>query len=343
MRSTNGRLPLTYVLPIRVGTPEGPETATYLAQLAELVDVVVVDGSARSVFEAHRSAWPDAIVHVPPDARFADLAGTAAGVHTGLALARHDHVVVADDDVRWTGDQLRQVDEFLGAFDFVRPQNVFDPRPWHASWDTGRTLLNRAFGGDHGGTVGFRKERFDAAGGYDGRALFENLELERTIEAVGGRVHVALDLVVVRRPPGTPHFLRQRVRQAYDEFARPRRLVAQLSLVPLVVAGAAAGHGVAAVGGIAVAGATAAEAGRRRAGGTSAYPPTAALWAPLWIAERSITSWLAVGARLAFGGVRWGDRRMALAANASGVLAERLRATPRRPAGSRPSTSPGSA
>ena len=340
----SARLPLTYVLPIRVTRPEGPETAAYLERVAQVVDdVLVVDGSEPDVFTEHARAWPSVVVHVPPDERFVDHAGKAKGVHTGVDRARHDHVLVADDDVRWTDDQLRQVSSLLATFDFVRPQNVFEPSPWHASWDTGRTLLNRMAGGDHGGTVAFRKSLFDAAGGYDGRALFENLELERTIEAVGGRVHVALDLIVVRRPPPTAHFLGQRVRQAYDEFARPRRLLAQLSVLPLVGAGAVAGHGVAAVGAIATAGVAVAEAGRRRAGGATAFPPTAALWAPLWIAERAVTSWLALAARLTLGGVQWGDRRMWLAANSPTTLAERVRTTPRRPAGSPPSTSPGSA
>lgn len=318
------RLGLTYVLPIRVAEPEGVELRTYLEGLVDVVDVVVVDGSEPDVFASHARDWPDAVTHVAPDDRFRAHAGKAQGVHTGVARAAHDHVVVADDDVRWTDAQLRQVDALLDEFDFVRPQNVFEPRPWHASWDTGRTLLNRVFGGDHGGTVAFRKARFDAAGGYDGGALFENLELERTIEAVGGRVHVALDVVVVRRPPPTQHFLRQRVRQAYDEFARPRRLGVQLAVVPAVAAAAAVGHGVAAVASIGAGAVAVAEAGRRRGGGTAVYPPTAALWAPLWVAERSITSWLAVGARLAFGGVRWGDRRMSLAANSPAVLAARV-------------------
>ena len=322
-------LPLTYVLPIRVAEPADAETTAYLARLAEVVDVVVVDGSEPVVFAAHARAWPPGITHVPPDARFTDHAGKAKGVHTGVALAGHDLVVVADDDVRWTGLQLREVASRLGSFDFVRPQNVFHPRPWHAAWDTARTLMNRAFGGDHGGTVAFRKSLFESAGGYDGRALFENLELERTIEAAGGRSHVALDLIVVRRPPTTSHFLRQRVRQAYDEFARPRRLVVQLAMLPLLAAAAATGHGAVVASGIAAAGAAIAEAGRRRHGGTSAYPPTAALWAPMWIAERAVTSWLAIGARIAFGGVRWGDRRMSLAANSPATLRAQFERAPR--------------
>src|SRR3712207_6849145 len=42
--------------------------------------------------------------------------------------------------------------------------------------------------------------------------------------------------VLVRRlPPSAGHFLGQRVRQAYDDFAQPLRLTAELSILPLVL------------------------------------------------------------------------------------------------------------
>ncbi len=43
------------------------------------------------------------------------------------------------------------------------------------------------------------------------------------------------------------------------------------------------------------------------------------LWAPLWLAERAVCSWLAVGSRLR-GGVRYGDRRLRLAAHSAREL-----------------------
>ena len=71
-----------------------------------------------------------------------------------------------------------------------------------------------------------------ADGGYDGDVLFENLELVRTITAAGGAEAVPLGLYVRRMPPTTSHYWSQRVRQAYDEFARPVRLVVWLSVAP---------------------------------------------------------------------------------------------------------------
>ncbi len=111
--------------------------------------------------------------------------------------------------------------------------------PWHARWDTGRILLNRLTGGDWPGTLAVRRSILRATGGYDGRAMFENLELVRTVIAAGGHERVLLDAFVVRRPATTRHFWSQRVRQAYDELARPARLSVQLVVLPTVVALAA--------------------------------------------------------------------------------------------------------
>lgn len=304
-------LPLSYVLPIRrevgdeVGDGDGDgDLGDHLRRLAGWVgEVIVVDGSPPGVFDAHRRAWGSAVRHVRPDRTLADPPDKVVGVVTGARLARHEVVVVGDDDVRWRPEQLAAALARLGdGVDLVRPHHRFVPAPWHARWDTGRMLVNRALGGDWPGTLVVR--RSFVAPGYGYGVLFENLDLVRTVEARGGRTAVARDLVVDRRPPAAGWFLRQRVRQAYDELARPGHLAAQLALVPLVLVG-----GWRAALGLAVAAVAVAEVGRRR-GGRAGYPPTAALWAPLWLAERAVCAWLAVGAHLR-GGVRYRGRRVA--------------------------------
>jgi hypothetical protein len=243
--------------------------------------------------------------------------GKVANVRTGFAHARHDRVVIADDDVRWDCSGLEKAVAALEGAAVVRPANHFDPAPWHARWDTGRTLIARATGGDWPGTMLVRRSALPPHG-YAGDCLFENLELVRTVRAGGGR-EVVLDVVVVRRrPPTTRKFFEQRVRQAYDELARPARLLLQLALAPLLLAGGRRGRlGVidAAVG--------VAEVGRRRGGGARIWPRTAALWAPLWVLERSITSWLAVALRL-LGGARFGGVRLPTAAHRTRYLARGL-------------------
>ena len=322
-------MPLSYVLPIRAAAPRD-DLAPYLRWLAERAEVVVVDGSDDPVFAAHAAAFGDAVRHVPVDPARVTPMGKVGGVMTGVALASHDHVVIADDDVVYTDEELRRLDQLLKEADVVRPQNWFDSRPWHARWDTGRILLNRMTGGDWPGTLGVRRSLLLDAGGYAGDVLFENLELVRTIEAAGGRSVVDLGLLVRRQAPPTPQFLDQRVRQAYDELARPWRLAAFLSILPLVALTGRRGAAALTVGTVALA-----EAGRRRDGGRRVFEPTAALWAPMWLAERSVTSWLALGSRVVRGGVRYRDGVLRRAATPKRELRQRVQAAmaeARRPA-----------
>jgi hypothetical protein len=111
------------------------------------------------------------------------------------------------------------------------------------------------------------------------------------------------------------------VRQAYDDLAQPVRLVAEAALAPtaveLAVLAARPGTRRAGRRGLAllVLGAVGlAELGRRRASGTRVYPRTAALWAPLWSAERAVCVWLALAHRV-LGGMPYGGQRIRLAAH----------------------------
>jgi hypothetical protein len=317
---------VTYILPLRAEAAAGGELAAYLVWLAARAETIVVDGSAAAIFAAHGAMWRDAldagVRHVAPAADLASDMGKVGGVLTGLRLATGDRVIVADEDVRYDEATLAAVAGALDTADVVRPQNYFDPLPWHAAWDTGRMLLNRVTGGDWPGTLGIRKSILERTGGYDGRAMFENLELVRTVVAAGGREAARPDILVLRRPSTRRHFWSQRVRQAYDEFARPGRLALQLAILPAVVWLAAVGRwrALAAAGLILI---VAAEAGRRRAGGRRVFPAHASLLAPVWIAERAVCAWLAVGARLVLGGVPYRGRILRHAATPMRVLRAR--------------------
>jgi hypothetical protein len=248
--------------------------------------------------------------------------GKVWGVLTGLELASNDRVVIADDDVRYDEDSLVRVLDLLEGADIVRPQNYFDPMPWHAKWDTARTLLNRATGGDWPGTLAVKRSVLMKTGGYNGDCLFENLELMRTVLAAGGKERLAQDVFVRRLPPTARHFWAQRVRQAYDEFARPWRLAFQLAWLPSLLLMRPAYLLVAAL--VSVAGA---EFGRRRDGGSRVFPASASLWAPVWLAERAVCSWLAVYSRLRHGGVRYSGGVISKAATPLADLAKRMRAS----------------
>lgn len=296
----------------------------YLARLGRMIDdVIVVDGSPPEIFDAHAVCWSGFVRHLPPDVRMTN--GKVAGVMTGVRAAKHDRIIIADDDVRYRRSEIVRMLDLLDANDIVRPQNVFRPMPWHARWDTARSLLNRIAGGDWPGTLGVGRSKLLSVGGYSGEALFENLELVRTIRAAGGREAVALDLFVARRPPAARYFLSQRIRQAYDEWARPGRLAAQLAILPtalLLLAWYPLGLGIAAMAVIA-----AAELGRRVGKGASAFPATSALWAPLWLSERAITSWSAFGTRILLGGVLYRGKRVKEAATPVRRLKAKVDAT----------------
>lgn len=295
-------LQATYILPLRAAGPYGlDELAGYLNGLP-VDQIVVADSSSPPLFARLGALLHARIEHVATDPRIRGLNGKVRNVLTGLALARHERVVVADDDVRYDGASLRRVLDSLSDADVVRPQNYFEPLPWHALLDTGRILLNRALDGDWPGTLAFRRSMLPH--GYNADVLFENLELVRTIRARGGREVVARDVYVRRLPPTTGHFFSQRVRQAYDEFARPLRLAIALAILPAIAISAATRTWIvpAAFGSAALA---LAAIGWLRDGGRRRFPALAILAAPLWVLERAACAWLAVYQRARYGGVRY--------------------------------------
>ncbi len=312
------------MLPLRWSEDSGLDELTdYLREITALVDVTVVDGSPPPVFAAHASRWAGLVRHVPPDpSPVAN--GKVAGVLTGVRLARHEALVLADDDVRYGEEELRRLVGMLRHADLVRPQNVFRPLPWHARWDTGRSLLNRALGADYPGTLAVRRSILERTRGYDGDVLFENLELIRTVRAAGGREVRAPDLYVRRIPPTARHFLGQRVRQAYDDFAQPPRLALELALLPAAIAGLRRPRLLlAGVGAVVLL----AEVGRRRHGGARVYPPTSALWAPAWAAERALCIWIALLRRVT-GGMPYAGRRLRRAGTPAAELRRRFARPP---------------
>lgn len=318
-------MPLTYVLPLRCEADHGDhgDLGAYLDRLSALAEVIVVDGSSAEVFQEHGRSWSPRLRHVPPDRDLCFANGKVDGVTTGLRAASHEHVIIADDDVRYSPADLTQIGTRLQAADLVVPQNVFEPMsPWHARWDTARTLCNRALGWDYPGTICVRRSTFVEMGGYDGDALFENLELIRTVRAAGGTVAVARDLFVQRRPPSARAFVHQRVRQAYDDLAQPARLAVHLSLLPVGIALARRGRwGTLAAGALASVGL--AEIGRRRDGADRVYPGSASLFAPAWLGERALCVWLAVGSRVVRGGIRYRGRVLRTAATPMAELRRR--------------------
>jgi hypothetical protein len=321
----------TYILPIKTSRiVHGGDLTEYLRWLSStLREVIVVDASPRDVFAAHAKEWGAIVRHVAPDPKLLTPMGKVGNVLTGIELASCERLVIADDDVRYDRESFSRLVAALDVVDVARPQNYFDPLPWHARWDTGRMLLNRLTGGDWPGTLALRRSILRATGGYDGNAMFENLELVRTVLAAGGREASYLDIYVLRRPSTARHFWSQRIRQAYDEIARPGRLLIQLAVLPAAIALILRGQWllVASIGAAVVA---LAELGRRRAGGIRVFPVSASFFAPAWLAERAVCAWLALLSRLFLGGIPYRGTVLKLAANPLSALRARHRQAPGR-------------
>lgn len=326
MTGPAGGFEASYILPIR-----GPDDAAtgeltdYLGWLGRQVELIIVDGSEPAVADRRVARWAGLpLRHTRPDPHRNGLNGKVAGVITGVHLASTDRIIIADEDVRYDAETLERVIRLLDGADLVRPQNYFDPCPWHARWDTARSLLNRVAGGDYPGTLAVRRSAF--ADGYDSDVLFENLELMRTVAARGGTLVTPLDCYVRRLPPTAAHFWSQRRRQAYDDFAQPVRLVGSLLVIPLTVM-AALRRRWSVLLGVAATAVLAAEAGRARAGGRRVFAPMAPLFAPLWVLERGICSWLALFDRVFHGGVRYRNVVIRRAASSRRRLMEQQRRT----------------
>lgn len=316
---------VSYVLPYRSKQPPSDDFVQYVNRLSECVDLLVVDASSESIHCQLEKRCGPRVRLMPPDSAWQHLRnGKVRGVLTGLRHALHDDVIIADDDVRYSEDNLAMMAVALGTAEVVRPQNYFAPLPWHALLDTARMLINRVTGGDWPGTLAVKRAVVMRAGGYDGNVLFENLELVRTIEAAGGRAIVRRELLIERRPPTTTHFWSQRVRQAYDEFARPVRLVAALAILPVSTVLVVTEHWGLLLAVLVIVPVALAEWGRRVGMGRQVFPAAASFCAPLWVVERGWCAWLAVLARLVVGGVPYHGHILAKAANSPRTLNRRV-------------------
>ncbi|HZZ66094.1 MAG TPA: glycosyltransferase family 2 protein [Candidatus Baltobacteraceae bacterium] len=312
MRERSNTYEATYLLPLRASDSSmAAELAAYINGIP-CRDVVVVDASAPELFALHARLFADHVRHIAPASKAGSLNGKAHGVVTGLRLAQYEYVIIADDDVRYDAASLSAVLTALGTADVIRPQNYFEPCPWHAVLDGARTLINRSLDGDWPGTLAVRKSALPR--GYNTAVLFENYELIRTICARGGRERVARNIFIRRLPPTCAHYWSQRIRQAYDEFARPPRLILALGIAPLC-AWSAIRHRFEVINAIMLGATALAGAGWLRAGAYKFITPLAVFAAPVWLAERSVCAWLALYERARFGGVRYAGSILPAAAS----------------------------
>lgn len=281
-------------------------------------DVLVVDGSPPDVFAAHGKVWSEGAScrHAPVDSRYKYLNGKVNGIHTGVALSSHERIILADDDIRYTSDDLRRMLALLADYELVRPQNYLSPRPFWARTEAARMLINRAWipEGDYPGTLGVRRAAMLRVGHYDGDVLFDNEEIVRHFRAQGARIAYARDFFILKHPPSWRKWLEQRPRQAYEDFVM-RAKTAFFAVLPLALALVCLFRGwswalgfalVVACGAVLIAARGVASDGAARF-----FPAYLCLYAPLWIAERVLSTYWAFYWRAAYGGYPFGDKLVA--------------------------------
>jgi len=277
------------------------DVARYAAAISEWMPVTVIDASPPALADVHARVLPASVRHHRAGVAVAiGLHGHAHGVHSGLLPGLKPRVVIAAHDVRYDRASLAAALHAAPDADLVLPQTVLRPQPWQARWDTARSLVTRAmvspwFSGDENATAIVCRDTFQAVGGLESPLLHDVPELQRTVASVGGEVVVALDVYVARVAPSVPRFWRDRVAQAENSFAHPARVAGELALLPSILLAARRPSllAVVALGTMVVA-----EVGRRRAGGGQHYRADAALWAPVWVAERAVGAWAAIARRV---------------------------------------------
>lgn len=307
----------TYLLPIRrtsFSATEAAELVDYFRGLARAgCDVLVVDGSPAPVFERHDHLWRSDCRHERVDRSFGYLNDKVNGIHTGVGMAATDKIILADDDIRYTAAQIDRDCELLDSFEVVRPQNFLAPLPWWGRMEAARMLINRATlrTGDYPGTCAFRRDSMLRVGEYDGDVLFDNEEIIRHFARSGATVNYAINLFVQKRPPTLRKWFEQRPRQAYEDFGL-RAKTALFFTFPLIAAliGFVFGFNplLLYLTGLSVSAIAIALTGRFRGTAGRYFPFSVCLFAPLWIAERAISTYWALYWHWRHGGYPFGDK-----------------------------------
>jgi Glycosyl transferase family 21 len=307
----------TYLLPIRraiFSASEARELAAYFGTLNDAgCDVLVIDGSSSPVFQQHDEAWRSLCRHEQVDRSFGYLNDKVNGIHTGVRLAPTEKIVLADDDIRYNAAEIEGVCKLLDDYDVVRPQNYLAPLPWWARMEAARMLINRATlrTGDYPGTCAFRRNVMLRVGPYDGDVLFDNEEIIRHFARAGATISYAINLFVRKRPPTFRKWIEQRPRQAYEDFGLRAKTALFLAL-PLVGVWIAAALGSKSfflyLLSVSIAAVLLAGVGRSRGAASEFFPAPVCLFAPLWILERSLSTYWALYWHFSRGGYPFGDK-----------------------------------
>jgi hypothetical protein len=272
------------------------DLAHYLSTVAVTdCDVIVLDASPRVDFEQNARILRWVGRHMAVRADMYTPSGTVDVLRAAAAASACEKVIVAAPDVRYTPVAIEQLCQLLDLHEVVEPQDYLDPLPWWGGIEAGRMLVHRGIEPqpDHGATFGFRRGALHTLRGLASHEAGE--DAVRRLVAHGAEVHPATDVFVRRNPPELGQWIESRPRFAGDDFALPMKSAFFFALVPLLVL-------LATVGGLrlalsyagVIAFASIALALRGRVGAGAFFPLRTCFFAPLWIAERSVSVYWAL-------------------------------------------------
>lgn len=116
----------TYLLTIRrtkFDLSEAQNFKQYFGLLAQAgCEVLVVDGSPQEIYQANENVWCESCRHVPVDSQYKYLNGKVNGIHTGVALAAHNSIILADDDIRYTAENIGRMRNLLENHEIDSPR-----------------------------------------------------------------------------------------------------------------------------------------------------------------------------------------------------------------------------
>ena len=281
------------------------ELAEYLSFLSVAdFDVVVVDASPLRLVDRNRRVLRWVGRHVQVRAQHRAPNGELDPVRAAIDTAACEKVIVADARVRYSEESLDDMCALLDLHEVVEPQDYLDPMPWWGGVDTARMLVHRGIDPlpDHGATFGFRRTAIRGLRSLDG--ALDETDPVRRLASQGAEVFSAIALFVRRVPPMLEEWWRDRPVAAEDDFALPAKTIFFFSLLPILLTLATLGGARIAGGYIcAIVLGSVMLALRGRSGAGRYFPWRACFFAPLWLLERSISVYWALGRKLMEGGI----------------------------------------
>jgi hypothetical protein len=276
----------------------GNDVAVLAAYLSTIglagCDVLVIDGSSASQFEANDRVlrWVGRHVAAPP--RYRQPGGDIDLVRAAVDLAACEKVIVAGPDTRCTSDDIALLCALLEKHEVVEPDEYVNPTTWWGGIEAGRILLHRGIEqpGQVRSTFAMRRSAYRPLLEYEERSGDTGV---RRLFNHGADLYGARGIFVRREPPQLDRWWKRRAREAAADFALPLKTAFFMFLVPLIVLVSLVGGSEAAAGYAGLVGfASVLLAVKGRSGAGKFFPLHACLFAPLWVAERSVSVYWAL-------------------------------------------------